>query len=205
LKIAVLYLLIIIILIINRDSVIIWLDEGHTLPFFLVIIITFLFAFFRVIPYGVVTGYLGAQYGWFLGGIVSSACATGAAIVLFFLTRHIFSDKGRNFIKKYKPADSFTSMVERNAFLAVLIGRLTPLLPSQVISVYAALSSMSSVLFIAATILGKIPLAVVYALFGEQIRKPDHLLQTGVIYMAFLLIVYGLYNYWTHRIEKGNA
>jgi uncharacterized membrane protein YdjX (TVP38/TMEM64 family) len=88
-------------------------------------------------------------------------------------------------------------MVERNAFLAVLIGRLTPILPSQVISVYAALSSMSSIPYIIATFIGKIPLAVVYASLGDQITEPMQLLKIGAFYAVFLLIVYGIYRFWS--------
>jgi uncharacterized membrane protein YdjX (TVP38/TMEM64 family) len=67
--IAVLYIVIIIILFIYRDPIMAWLDEGHTLPLPLVILMTFFLAFFQVPPYGVVTGYLGNQYGWVMGGI----------------------------------------------------------------------------------------------------------------------------------------
>lgn len=197
-----LYILIIIILLIYREPLTTWLDEGHTLPLPLVILMAFFLAFFQVPPYGIVTGYLGNQYGWLLGGFISFLCTVGAAAVLFFLTRYVFADKGRKFLKKYKPVDIFTEMVERNAFLAVLIGRLIPILPLQVISVYSALSSMSMTPYIIATILGKIPLAVVYAYVGDQITEPDQLLKTGGIYAVFLLVVYGGYRYWSYQIKK---
>lgn len=202
--IVALYVVIIIILFINRDPLITWLEEGHSFPLPLVILITFFLAFFQVPPYGVVTGYLGNQYGWFFGGLISFVCSVGAATVLFFLTRYVFADKGRKFLKKYKPVDSFTMMIEKNAFLAVLIARLTPILPSQVISVYSALSSMSSIPYIVATLLGKIPLAIVYALLGDQITQSDQLLKIASIYGAFLLIVYGIYRFWSYKISKSS-
>jgi uncharacterized membrane protein YdjX (TVP38/TMEM64 family) len=200
--IAAIYVLIIIVMLFNRNTIITWLDEGHSLPLLLVIILTFFMAFFQVIPYGIVTGYLGNQYGWFFGGLLSLLCTIGAAITLFFITRYVFAEKGREFLRKYKPVDSFTKMVESKPFLAVLIGRLTPILPSQVISVYSALSSMSNTPYIIATIIGKIPLAIVYALVGDQITQPVHLLQIGGIYGVFLLVVYGLYRLWSHQLEK---
>lgn len=196
------YLCVIIILILYRDSVISWLDEGHALPLPVVILMTLFFAFFQAIPYGLVTGYLGNQYGWMFGGLISFLCTVGAAIMLFYLTRYVFEEQGRKFLEKYKPVDSFTKMVESNPFLAVLIGRLTLFLPSQVISVYSGLSSMSSMPYIIATILGKIPIVLFYSLAGDQLNQPYQLLKIGGIYVAFLLIVYGIYKYWSKRIEN---
>lgn len=178
------------------------MEEGHSLPFLLVVSLTLFLAFFQVIPYGIMTGYLGNQYGWFLGGLISFLCTAGAAIILFFLTRYVFEKKGREFLEKYKPVDQFTIMVEKNPFLAVLIGRLIPILPSQVISVYSALSSMKSIPYIIATVIGKIPLVFVYALFGDRLKRPFELLEIGGIYIVFLLIVYGIYRYWVYKIKK---
>lgn len=200
--IAILYLIIIVILFINEEPITRWLESDQKMAFPLVIILTFFLAFFQVPPYAIVTGYLGNQYGWILGGIISLLCTVGAATIIFFLTRYVFADKGREFLEKYKPVERFTAMVERNAFLAVLIGRLIPILPSQVISIYSALSSISSIPYIIATILGKIPLAIVYAGFGDQITELNQLLKIGSMYAVFLIIVYGIYRFWSYQIEK---
>jgi uncharacterized membrane protein YdjX (TVP38/TMEM64 family) len=170
--IAGLYILMIILLFIYREPLTTWLEEGHSIPLPLVILMTYFLAFFQVPPYAIVTGYLGNQYGWLFGGLISFLCTVGAATTLFLLTRYIFEEKGRKYLEKVKSVDRFTKMVERNSFLAVLIGRLIPILPSQVISVYSALSSMSFIPYLIATILGRFhsPLFMLYLVIRLQNR-----------------------------------
>jgi uncharacterized membrane protein YdjX (TVP38/TMEM64 family) len=120
----------------------------------------------------VVAGIIGAKYGPFIGGILNVLSSTLAAGLLFVLVRLVFQEQGIRLLAKFKRVDQFTTLMERNAFFAVLLARLIPFVPAAFVNVYTAISRMRVGTFVAATLIGKIPVMFVFA---QVILEADHM------------------------------
>nr|WP_276562782.1 VTT domain-containing protein [Paenibacillus anseongense] len=157
-------------------------------------IIATLFALFPVVPYGLFAGALGAKFGFFTGGIINILASTCAALIMFLIFRYSFSGPARRMIARYQRVEHFTKMFEANAFLAVLFARLIPIIPAQVVNIYSAISRIKFITFTLATVLGKIPLMMTFALLGDQLfENTTNVVITIVLYSGFLLLVYVTY------------
>lgn len=190
--IAITYLITIVFVIFNQETIIAWLQKGGDvadIPYVL-LLATFL-ALVPVIPFGVIGGIAGVKYGLWLGGLINVASSTLAAVIMFAAVRYVFSARGRQYLMRQKSLHQFTLLVEKNAFLSVLIGRLIPVLPSAAINIYAALSKIPFMSFLSATVLGKIPVMLVFAFVGDNAFEDiaSSIYALG-IYAGFLLIVY---------------
>ncbi|WP_164826773.1 TVP38/TMEM64 family protein, partial [Paenibacillus alginolyticus] len=164
-----------------------------------------LLALIPVVPYGVVAGIIGAKYGPFIGGILNVLSSTVAAALLFLLVRVVFQEQGIRFLAKFKRIDQFTTLMERNAFFAVLLARLIPFVPAAFVNVYTAISRMRFSPFVAATLLGKIPVMFVFAFIGDQLLSDlSNVLWISLIYMGFLLLVSLVYR-WLRKRKISNA
>jgi uncharacterized membrane protein YdjX (TVP38/TMEM64 family) len=65
----------------------------------------------------------------------------------------------------------FVVIMERNAFLAVVVARLLPFVPAPAVNAASAISRMSFGSFIMATLIGKIPVMIVFAIMGSQFNS----------------------------------
>lgn len=107
----------------------------------------------------------GLVFGWALGGSLAVLGATIGASALFLAARTAFGGflrrRAKGVVKGF--ADGF----ENDAFLYLLVLRLTPLLPFSVLNIAPALFEIRLKTFVAATFLGIIPGAMVYAFLGS--------------------------------------
>lgn len=88
-------------------------------------------------------------------------------------------------------------MIGRNGFIAVLFGRLLPMIPTPVVNIYSGLSSIKFRQYMLATAIGQIPNVVVYAYLGNQLFISIQAAALGVfLYASFLLVVLSLYYWW---------
>lgn len=186
----------------NKEVLIVWLKKGgdpSDIP--LIIILATLLALVPVIPFGVIAGIAGVKYGVWIGGLINVVSSTAASVVMFFVVRYVFAEFGRSYLTKQKALRQFTLMVEKNAFFSVLLGRLIPILPSPAVNVYAAISKIPFMTFLGATILGKIPVMLVFAFVGDQAFESikSSLFALG-IYAVILLVVFIGYRY--HNKQK---
>ncbi|MGO4886894.1 TVP38/TMEM64 family protein [Anaerobacillus sp. MEB173] len=194
---VIIYLLVIYFSFQNRDVFFYWLNESNIshLPFMFVI--SLFLALFPVIPFTLFAGVMGAKYGMFLGGLVNWFGAATAAMIFFFMARYTFANYFRNYIMNYKSLNKFNAMIERNAFIAVLLGRLIPIVPTPVINIYSGLSKMPFRTYMWATIIGQIPSMFIFAFSGDQVFSSLQTLILGLcIYVVFILTVLFVYRKW---------
>lgn len=107
----------------------------------------------------------GFLFGTFGGGLLAASGATIGATMLFWAARTAFGDGLRNRV------DGFAGKVARgfedNAFSYLLAMRLAPILPFSVVNILPALFKVPLVTYLAATLLGILPGALVYASIGQ--------------------------------------
>lgn len=187
-------------IVLYKDPLLHWLNEDSPDNLIWLFGIAVLLALVPVVPYGIVAGLLGAKYGPFFGGFLNVMSSTIAAALLFLSVRAVFQEQGLRMIAKSKRMDRFTALMERNAFLAVLIARLIPFVPAAAVNVYTAISRMRFAVFLAATLLGKIPVMFVFAVIGDQLVTDwRNIGWTSLVYLAFLSVVFVLYRQLRRR------
>lgn len=195
--IAVLYLVLIFLGFVYKEALTTWLQHGgdiSDIPY--IVLLATLLALVPVIPFGVIAGIVGVKYGVWLGGLMNVVSSTAAAMIMFMAVRYVFSDRGRAYLLRQKTIHRFTVLIEKNAFLSVLVGRLIPIVPSVAINIYAALCNIPFMLFLSATVLGKIPVMLVFAFVGEQaFHNAKSSVYALAIYAACLLLGYIGYRY----------
>jgi uncharacterized membrane protein YdjX (TVP38/TMEM64 family) len=202
-KIALLMLYAVVILISfqYRESIIGWIEAGgdtYHLP--IMFGISIFLALFPIIPFTIFAGLMGAKYGLAIGGLINWVGSVGAAIVMFSFTRHIFADRTREYVKKYKRVKKFTLLFEKNSFLAVMVARFIPIVPPAVVNIYSAISTMSLASYIVATAIGKIPTMMAFAFLGDQLFSSGENMVNGLgIYILFIILVLVIYRLWLKK------
>lgn len=129
----------------------------------------------------------GMIFGMYYGTIFTIIGAVTGATLSFFIARYL----GREIVEKLikGKASYFENGIEKNGFLLILILRLIPLVPFDIISYGSGLSKIKYKDFILATAIGVIPGVLVYINLGDKaldIRSPQFFIAVGFLIALFL-------------------
>lgn len=133
----------------------------------------------------------GTVFGVFWGSVYTIIGAICGSTLSFCIARLI----GREFVMKLArhKADWFEEGVEKQGFLIILLLRLVPLIPFDLISYGAGLSKIKYADFLFATFIGIIPGVVIYVNLGDQVfnvNSPGFYLSIGLLIGLFVLSYY---------------
>lgn len=108
----------------------------------------------------------GVVFGLFKGYIYTLIGALIGATISFYISRKL----GRAFVKKLtkEKLDNIEELINSKGFFIVLILRLVPLFPFDIISYGSGLTSIKYKDFLLATIIGTIPGILVFTNIGAQ-------------------------------------
>lgn len=193
--IPIVYLSIFIGAIVYKEPISNWIQYGDA-PVSILFPVAVIIALFPFVPFGIIGGIMGAKYGVLAASIMNVASSSLAAIVMFWLVRLVYAEAGRAYLARYSKTEFITAMFEKNAFFSVFFMRIIPIMPAQIVNVYSAISRMSFISFAAATLLGKIPVMLMFAWIGDQLMSPGRILLIVSMYAVFLASVYGCYRFW---------
>lgn len=179
---------------IYRNPVLDWMKSGETSGTAFVFAAAVLLATVPIVPYGMIGAVIGYKYGPLLGGMMNVGSSTIAAVVMFYLIRYVFQERGRLLISRIRSLDRFTHLVERNAFLAVLMARLIPVMPAPAVNGYAAISRMGFISYFMGTVIGKVPVMFMFAFVGDRLLEDvSTTLWVVGFYIMFLALIYAVY------------
>lgn len=130
----------------------------------------------------------GMAFGTLYGTLYTIIGAIFGAVLSFYIARFL----GRCIVEKIigKRAKYFEDGVENKGFILILILRLIPLVPFDVISYGAGLSKINFKDFFMATLVGIIPGVVVFNNFGDKcfkINSPQFLIAVVLLLMLFAI------------------
>ncbi|WP_378952081.1 TVP38/TMEM64 family protein [Pelosinus sp. sgz500959] len=131
-------------------------------------------------------------FGWQYGALYSWSGALCGAILDFCLARWY----GRLAVEKivnHKYLNITDEFLNKHGLVAVLMTRLTPIIPFKVVSYGAGLTSMSLLRFMSATAIGQAPATILYSILGQNITRNIHI--TIAITSLFLVIGIIIYCY----------
>lgn len=111
--------------------------------------------FFPIVPFALIAGLNGALFGIANGVLITLTGSMLGTMLLFFLSRYGFRDLARKRLTKYPKMSEYEAYFNQNAFTAVLLGRLIPVIPAVVMNIVCGLSKVKWAVFFAASTLGK--------------------------------------------------
>jgi len=164
----------------------------------LVYILTYIVTSIIVFPNLLLSTASGAIWGPYLGTVYTVIAATIACLFPFWIARRL----GRQFVinaAKGTKVEICERFVGRNGFVAIMIVRLIPLFPWEVVNYGAGMCSIQFRHYVLATLIGIVPGSFTYNLIGDSIGKPlDH---TKIIIIfslvSFMVVSTILYNkFW---------
>lgn len=110
----------------------------------------------------------GFVYGTLLGGLLAATGATFGATILFWAARSAIGDSLRQRAGGF--VDHAARGFENHAFSSLLALRLLPALPFAVVNILPAIFKIPTRTYVAATIIGIIPGALIYAAIGQGLE-----------------------------------
>lgn len=156
--------------------------------------------FFPIVPFAIIAALNGAVFGIANGVWITLAGSMLGTVLLFFLARYSFRDWARKKIKAYPAIKGYEASFDKNAFTAVLLGRLIPVIPSLVMNVVCGLSSVRWHVFFLASLIGKIPNILVVTIAGANFSS-NKLLSFSIYGTYVLILMLIIYKKFPHLVK----
>lgn len=144
-------------------------------------------SFIPFAPIPVLATIIGANHSLLMGLFINLGGTVVGSIVLYLLSKNLLRKIANKILLKYSMYERFISLIQSNGFLAVLIGRLVPILPSAGINLIAGISGVTFLAFTAATILGKLPMILTFSIAGNQLADGNW--STFFLVALYLLVI----------------
>jgi uncharacterized membrane protein YdjX (TVP38/TMEM64 family) len=162
--------------------------------------------FFPGLPLTLGAGFL---YGAIIGTLVVSPASVAGATLAFLIARYVARDWVTRRLKKYPQAVALDRAIEKNGFKAVVLLRLQPVLPFNILNYALGLTSIRLRDYMLASWIGMFPATVLYVYLGSIMNDISDLLRgrpnSG---MAGRLLLWGglaaivVLVWWLGRIAK---
>ena len=170
------------------DTIILYLKSNllYTLLFTLLFMI--IQNSFTIIPLLLLITINFALFDFLYGFLWSWVTSVIAAIIVFFAIRNWFQEI---ILKKVK-GNNIKAKVEKNGFWYVFVGRIFPLVPTSLINMAAAVSTIKFRHFLVATLLGNFVYFFILTLIplGLLSVNIDKLVLTSVVFLGILVLVF---------------
>lgn len=129
-----------------------------------------LVSFVPVIPIPFIAAAVGAVVPLPVAIVATWLGACAGALAKFFIERLVLRRPVHRWLGRYDTWQSIVAYVDRHGFYAVLVTRLIPVFPSSVVNTAGAVTGISKLQFVLATLIGKLPTMVVFTVAGAQLR-----------------------------------
>lgn len=162
--------------------------------------------FFPGLPLTLGAGFL---YGAIIGTLVVSPASVAGATLAFLIARYVARDWVTRRLKKYRKVAAIDRAIKKNGFKAVVLLRLQPVLPFNILNYALGLTSIRLRDYMLASWIGMFPATVLYVYLGSIMNDISDLLRgrpnSG---MAGRLLLWGglaaivVLVWWLGRIAK---
>ncbi len=133
-------------------------------------------------------------YGVWVGVVISWAGSVLGALVNFWIARRF----GRSYVERRMKAEHLERVDQisrENGFQILLLARMFPLTPLDLLSYMAGLSSISFAKYFWATAIGLVPSVTVYTLLSHDLYRPQEYLWRVAPVVGVVVIAYVMYRY----------
>jgi uncharacterized membrane protein YdjX (TVP38/TMEM64 family) len=172
--------------------------SSHPFAIVLQFLIMVLVSLFPFAPIPLLAAIIGANHSFLTGLFINLGGTIVGSITLYFLSKNLLRNLAKKMLSKHDRYERFLLLIQTNGFVAVLIGRLVPFLPSACISLIAGISGVTFLEFTIATILGKFPIILAFSLAGNQLATGNWtlILLSGLYLFVIFLIGHKLKRKW---------
>lgn len=179
------------------EQLLLFLSESNS-PYsvvvqFLVMVLVSLIPF---APIPVLAAYIGSQHDVVTGFIINMSGTLTGSILLYGFSKTFLQRLARKTLIKYNHLGRYLSLIETNGFLAVLIGRVVPILPSAGVNLIAGVSGVSLIAFSSATFIGKFPTIIAFSFAGNQLAANRWDIVLYIVLYVLILFIMG------HQLKK---
>lgn len=154
---------------------------------FVVFASAYLFSALIPFPATLLSTVSGAIWGEYLGTVVTVISATLASCVPFLIARYLGRGLVGKFIHKNHTANRCDRFASRNGFMAVLIMRLVPIFPWDLVNYATGLCGIKFRDYFLASLIGTIPASFTYNLIGSSLGQPID--KTKIILIVILVLI----------------
>ncbi|MDZ5473773.1 VTT domain-containing protein [Bacillus sp. 31A1R] len=172
-----------------RDPLLVWIQTSDNTQLPLMFFLSVLFSTLPIVPFTLFGGLMGVKYGLALGVTINWFGNVTAAAIYYVMARYAFSNYFEKKMNKFKKMGEFNEFLRERAFIAIIVGRLIPVIPPLVVNVYSALNSIPFFTFILATFIGSIPPMFMLAFGGNQLLENVQTFVLGIIFYVLFLVV----------------
>lgn len=180
-----------------------WLDvikEGGMVSILFSVMLIAADVFFPIVPFALIAALNGAVFGIVNGVWITLSGSMLGTVMLFFLARYSFRDWARKKVNAYPAIQGYEASFNKNAFTAVLLGRLIPVIPSLVMNIVCGLSEVRWGVFFTASLLGKIPNILVVTIAGANFTS-NKLMSFGIYGAYILILMFIIYKKFPHLLK----
>lgn len=128
-------------------------------------------AFVPFMPIAVVFGAVGFSYPLPVALFINITGSLLGAVLMFLLCKYGLRGYYERKIQHINSESAFIKLMKTNSFLAIVIARFIPILPSAVVNIVCAMFQVPTRIYVAATLLGKLPSILIYTLVGNQLLE----------------------------------
>ena len=156
------------------------------------------------LPAFVITFANAAIFGWIKGAILSWSSSMAGATLCFYIAKFLGRDTVEKLTSKFalKSVDKF---FDAYGTYTILIARLLPFMPFDLISYAAGLTSMRFISFFIATGIGQLPATIVYSYVGGMLTGGAKLMMMGILTLfAISIFIYIIKKIYSDRLVKQN-
>lgn len=135
------------------------------------LLISIIIAVVGVLPSVFITAANILFFGFWQGTLLSFLGEALGAVVAFWLYRKGFKKTSQGGLQKFPKVQRLVNATGREAFGLIFSLRLLPFVPSGLVTFAAAIGSVSALLFVVASSLGKLPALLIEAYSVYQVTK----------------------------------
>lgn len=168
---------------------------------FFTYLIFYMFTTIILFPTALLSTASGIIWGPYLGTFYTIIVATISAVAPFLIARFLGRKVARKMIKntKIEICDRFLST---NGFFSVLIMRLIPIFPWNMVNYGSGLCGIRLRDYLLATFLGIIPGSFAYNLIGDSLGQPINKIRVALIFGIIALMAITAFVYKKYRGSK---
>ena len=172
---------------IQKDPLLLLVEQGGTLSIFISILLVSICVFFPIIPFPLLAGMIGVVFGVLQGIVISLTGAMIGTILMFMLTRYGFRDFAQQKLHKHPKIQQYEEYFEKNSFISILFVRIVPIIPSPVVNILCGLSRVNWLSFLLASSFGKFPNILVITFAGANLSANKWVSVT--VYGTYVIIL----------------
>ncbi|MBT2657942.1 TVP38/TMEM64 family protein [Bacillus sp. ISL-18] len=181
----------------EKSTLILMITQGGFPAMVMSLLLLSLCVFFPIIPFPVTAGMIGAVFGPVKGSIVTLTGSMIGTVLFFFLMRYGYRQWAQRKLKKYPKAQKYQNQLKDNAFMAIFIARLIPIIPAIAVNIGCSLCTVNWKVFFGASVIGKIPNIVFLSFAGASFQ---HNIRFSVfLYVLYLVSMLVMNIMWVYR------